>query len=51
MQVRENSNLLIETLDNEFIGSFDGDKFTLVGDIANEYINLSDLCIQTVYFC
>lgn len=51
MQVRENSNLLIDTLDNEFIGSFDGDKFTLVGDIANEYINLSDLCIQTVYFC
>ena len=50
MLTKENSNYMVEPLRNEFSGYFDGDKFILSGDISNDYIGLSDLCVQTVYF-
>lgn len=50
MLTKENSNYMVEQLRNEFSGYFDGDKFILSGDISNDYIGLSDLCVQTVYF-
>ena len=50
MFTKENSKLMVEALRNGFSGYFDGDKFILSGDISNDYIGLSDLCVQTVYF-
>lgn len=50
MLVKENSTMMVESLNNNFSGFFNGEKFVLSGDISNEYIELSDLCIQTVYY-
>lgn len=51
LSIEENGYTVVEKLKNEFIGTFNGEEFTITGDISNDYIDLSNLYIVSSYFC